>query len=64
LDQIVRDFLFHLSPKSGGGLQSQIRHLVVDAILEGQLPAGSPLPSCRKLARDLGVARNTVVLAY
>ena len=33
----MRDFLFHLSPKSGGGLQSQIRHLVVDAILEGPI---------------------------
>lgn len=60
----MRDFLFHLNPKSGAGLQSQIRHLLVDAILDGQLPGGSPLPSCRKLARDLGVARNTVVLAY
>jgi GntR family transcriptional regulator/MocR family aminotransferase len=28
------------------------------------MPAGSPLPSCRKLAIQLGVARNTVVLAY
>ena len=60
----MRDFLFHLEPGSGHGLQAQIRQLLVDAILEGQLAGGSPLPSCRKLARDLGVARNTVVLAY
>ena len=34
------------------------------AILDGQLPPQTALPSCRRLARQLGVARNTVVLAY
>ena len=38
--------------------------MLVSAILEGQLPADDPLPSSRKLARTLGVSRNTVVLAY
>ena len=38
--------------------------MFVSAILGGHMPAGSPLPSCRKLAIQLGVARNTVVLAY
>src|SRR5260370_35381144 len=33
-------------------------------ILAGNLPAGSRLPPTRHLARDLGVARQTVVLAY
>jgi GntR family transcriptional regulator/MocR family aminotransferase len=30
----------------------------------GQLTAGTRLPSTRGLARELGVARNTVMLAY
>ncbi len=33
-------------------------------ILGGQLPAGSRLPPSRHLAEELGVARQTVVLAY
>ena len=46
------------------GLQGQIRQMLVTAILDEQLPGGSPLPSSRELAEALGVARNTVVLAY
>jgi GntR family transcriptional regulator/MocR family aminotransferase len=38
--------------------------MLVAAILDGHIPAGSVLPSCRKLAIQLGVARNTVVMAY
>ena len=37
---------------------------LVDAILQGVYPAGTRLPSSRKLAEQLGIARNTVVLAY
>src|ERR1700721_3928049 len=33
-------------------------------ILAGSLPAGSRLPPTRALAGELGVARQTVVLAY
>ena len=46
------------------GLQGQIREMLVAAILDGQLPAGVPIPSSREMAEQLGVARNTVVLAY
>lgn len=46
------------------GLQAQIREMMVGAILDGQLPPGVPLPSSRDMAERLGVARNTVVLAY
>ncbi len=60
----MRDQLFHLSPDSGAGLQTQLREMVVRAILDGHIPPGTSLPSCRRLARQLGVARNTVVLAY
>jgi GntR family transcriptional regulator/MocR family aminotransferase len=46
------------------GLQAQVRAMVVEAILDGLLPPHTPLPSSRELAQALGVARNTVVLAY
>ena len=55
---------FRLSHASGLGLQDQIRQSVVSAILEGRLPVGVPLPSSRRLADELSVARNTVTLAY
>ena len=56
--------LIHLTFKSRVSLQAQIREMLVGAILEGQLPLGAALPSTRVLARQLGVARNTVALAY
>ena len=46
------------------GLQAQVREMLVAAILDGQLPGGAPVPSSRELANELGVARNTVVIAY
>ena len=60
----MRDQLFHLSPSSGTSLQGQLREMMVRAILGGHIPPGSAVPSCRQLAKQLGVARNTVVLAY
>lgn len=60
----MRDQLFHLEPDGKATLQTQLRRMLVSAILAGQIPPGTPLPSCRKLARDLDVARNTVSLAY
>ena len=60
----MREQLFHLDPKAGATLQTQLRQMLVAAIREGQLPPGSALPSCRRLAESLDVARNTVALAY
>ncbi len=60
----MSDFLFHLRADEPRGLQAELRRILVSAILDGQLAPGHRLPSCRKLARRLGVARNTVVLAY
>jgi len=60
----MRDILFHLKREENVSIQSQIREMLVSAILNGQLPSGVPLPSSRKMARTLGVSRNTVVLAY
>ncbi len=56
--------LFRISADSGVGLQDQIRQMLVGAILDGYLSLGRPVPSSRKLADELSVARNTVVLAY
>ena len=60
----MTDALIYLDPDSRLSLQSQIRQKLVDGILQGVFPAGGKLPSSRKLAEQLGVARNTVVLAY
>ncbi|MGB6455242.1 MAG: PLP-dependent aminotransferase family protein, partial [Streptosporangiaceae bacterium] len=42
------------------GLEAALR----DAVRSGRLAAGTALPASRALARDLGVARNTVAEAY
>jgi GntR family transcriptional regulator/MocR family aminotransferase len=56
--------LIQLTFKSQVSLQAQIREMLVGAILNGQIPVGVALPSTRVLAQQLGVARNTVALAY
>ena len=52
--------IIYLDPDSEHNLQAQIRLKLVDAILLGTFPEGQRLPSSRKLADQLGVARNTV----
>lgn len=42
----------------------QIRAQVAEAVAAGRLAPGAELPSVRQLARDLGVAPNTVARAY
>lgn len=49
---------------SGLSLQAQIRQMLVSVVLDGQVPVDVPLPSSRDMAMQLGVSRNTVVLAY
>jgi len=56
--------LIYLDPDSNLNLQGQIRSKLVEGILNGNFPGGTKLPSSRKLAEQLQVARNTVVLAY
>ncbi|MEM7404919.1 MAG: PLP-dependent aminotransferase family protein [Pseudomonadota bacterium] len=60
----MREHLFQLPDNATSSLQAQVREMLVSAILDGHLPPGRALPSCRKLATQLGIARNTVVLAY
>jgi GntR family transcriptional regulator/MocR family aminotransferase len=56
--------LFHLDPSSETSLQKQIIEQIVAAIAGGHIPTDKPLPPSRILASQLGVARNTVSLAY
>ena len=56
--------LIRLSNEKGASLQGQLRRALVTSILDGHVPHHRPLPSSRELARQLGVARNTVVHAY
>lgn len=60
----MRDWLVHLKRNESASLQTQIREALVSAILDGQLAREEPVPSTRKMAKSLGVSRNTVVLAY
>ncbi len=56
--------LIHIDASSEDSLQSQIRHKLVEGILVGSFASGTKLPSSRKLATQLKVSRNTVVLVY
>jgi len=58
------DYLFNLNRGEKRGLQSQLRDQISAAILEGRIAADSPMPSSRRLSDQLGIARNTVMLAY
>ncbi|QBY55651.1 PLP-dependent aminotransferase family protein [Cupriavidus oxalaticus] len=50
--------------RSGVPLNRQLFDDIRDAILAGHLTGGTRLPPTRELARDLGIARNTVLYAY
>lgn len=54
----------HLDTETGQSLQSQLFQQIRRLIQEECLRPGMKLPASRMMARDLGVSRNTVVLAY
>ena len=60
----MRNSLFHIERMETMTLQTQIREMLVSAMLSGQLPVGAPVPSTRAMAKRLRVSRNTVMLAY
>ncbi len=60
----MRDWLIHIKRGEYASLQSQIREALVSAILDRKLDRSESIPSTRKMAKSLGVSRNTVVLAY
>lgn len=47
-----------------GPAYRQIYRSLRSAILSGKLPVGSPLPATRTIAKQLGVSRNIVLMAY
>jgi GntR family transcriptional regulator/MocR family aminotransferase len=53
-----------LAETAGATLQNQIFDQVRSMILNGQLKGGDPLPTTRELSVQIGVSRNTAVLAY
>ncbi|MBX6323362.1 MAG: GntR family transcriptional regulator, partial [Rhodospirillaceae bacterium] len=53
-----------LDRQAGAPLNRQLYDGVRAAILTGRLAPGAALPSSRALARDLGIARNTVLAAF
>ena len=53
-----------LSNSSGVPLYQQVKEQVGSAILSGELPEGSVLPSVRALARDLRISVITTTRAY
>src|SRR5689334_12627395 len=57
------DLLLSLD-RSGPPLALQIQDRLRDAIRDGRLAADERLPSTRRLAETLGVARGTVVEVY
>jgi GntR family transcriptional regulator / MocR family aminotransferase len=57
-------FDLHVSLDERGQLTRQLYRQIRDAILDGRLRGGEPLPSSRELARSLAVSRNTVLVVY
>ncbi len=50
-------------PKGSGPLHLRLHHKIRSLILAGSWPPDTRLPSSRDLARDLGISRNTAILA-
>ncbi len=55
---------FHVSSEINEPLFQQLERQLRHAVWQGMLKAGERLPSTRALAKELGIARNTVVKAY
>jgi GntR family transcriptional regulator/MocR family aminotransferase len=60
----IPESLFFLDRAEPGGLQAQLRARIVAAILQRRFAPGARLPSTRRLAAHLDVARITVALVY
>ena len=56
--------MISLDASCGRSLQSQLFEQIRSMIVEGRLKASDPIPASRELSEQLGVSRNTVVLAY
>lgn len=56
--------MFRIDPGGTAPAYEQLRSQVADQVRRGSLTAGSPLPTVRGLAAQLGLAPNTVAKAY
>ncbi|GAA4056420.1 PLP-dependent aminotransferase family protein [Actinomadura miaoliensis] len=54
----------HLDLDMSAGRRSGLEHALREAIRDGRLAPRTRLPSTRALARELGIARGTVIAAY
>lgn len=52
------------APDDGTPLARRLATSIAEAILSGRLRPGTRLPATRRLATDMGIARNTVTAAY
>lgn len=57
-------YLLHIDFDPNRRLQEQVREVLVNAILNGIFAVDTPLPSCRCLASQLQVSRNTTALVF
>ena len=62
--RLLAAHLVAINRTSGIPLHRQIATALRDSIRDGSLVAGTLLPSTRDLAREIGVSRNTVMVAY
>ncbi|GAB4303439.1 MAG: PLP-dependent aminotransferase family protein [Roseovarius sp.] len=53
-----------VDPNRSTSLQQQVVEQIRQMILTGRLKGGDPVPGSRALAAQLGVSRNTVIIAY
>lgn len=56
--------LLSIDPDAAAAPYEQVRAQIAALVWEGELPAGTRLPSVRRLAGDLGLAPNTVARSY
>ena len=55
---------FDIDPSASDSLQSQLIGEISTSITTGRLAPGTRLPGTRALSQQLGVSRNTVLLAF
>lgn len=58
------EHVISIDKESKAAVYRQIALSIIDAIRNGTLKAGAPLPGSRELAKTLGVHRKTVIAAY
>ncbi|QOV37182.1 PLP-dependent aminotransferase family protein [Streptomyces ferrugineus] len=54
----------HLELTAADGRRAGLERALRDAVRDGRLAPGEPLPATRRLASELGISRNTVKAAY